>query len=951
MKSFLPKFLFILLCSCSQLRSAAQLEIVENAVAQQLAQKLVGEGVTISNVTLVTSTAPRPVATGFFYNRGGTNIGIDSGIVLTNGRAKSELRPPALKFGLDGNGQLASATLADNPLSLGGDADLSGLVGGRATNDAVILEFDFVPLGDSIKFNYVFSSEEYPDYACAPPPNDFYDVFGFFISGPGFPVKKNIALVPGTTTEVSIHTINGEPCSLYPQYYVDNSNNRLFLHNGHTKILVAQEKVVPCQTYHLKICIADVGDAAFDSGVFLQAKSLSSNAIGMSNLTQTDPVSGLSYLVEGCATGAFSVRRPRKDPVPMIVNLSYGGTAVNGVDVQLLPLSVTIPANDSFVTVNVIPNMDGASEGIEVLKVYALAGCATLTPTDSTIIQIRDYDILSLTPDTAYICKRGSIQLNASAGYTTYVWQTDPTLSDASVRDPVATPVNSSTTYICTATVGTCNARDSVFLRWKDIEFISKADVNCRNASTGQIQVTGGTEWDAPVQYSLDGVNWQASGTFNNIPAGSYWVKMRDASCIDSISVNVAQAFPDLLISSLTTTDATCSGAPDGTITITASGGNSSYSYSIDGVNFQSSNLFNVSGGSQTVTIKDGNGCLATQATNIPLNNHVTVDAGANPTICEGTSVILPAISNAASFVWTPAATLSDATALNPSANPAVTTRYYLTATTGICTKIDSVDVFIRPAPVADAGADLNICYGKQFSLHAAGGTKFEWTPTTYFVAPFNTSSQDPDVKAVTNITYSLMVVDAFDCRSLVADQVKINVTPSVRIFAGNDTIAAMNQPLRLTVRELGTAGVTTYNWTPAFSLSDANSSSPVATLTGDQRFVVTGTTPDGCQGIDDVVVKVYKGPEIYVPSGFTPNNDGRNDFLLPVPVGIKEFKYLRVYNRWGQMIFFTKDPNKGWDGRINGADQPTGTFIWMAEAIDYKGNLVTRKGVVTIIR
>ncbi|MBL7747046.1 MAG: gliding motility-associated C-terminal domain-containing protein, partial [Chitinophagaceae bacterium] len=95
----------------------------------------------------------------------------------------------------------------------------------------------------------------------------------------------------------------------------------------------------------------------------------------------------------------------------------------------------------------------------------------------------------------------------------------------------------------------------------------------------------------------------------------------------------------------------------------------------------------------------------------------------------------------------------------------------------------------------------------------------------------------------------------------------------------------------------------------------------------------------------------VYKGPEIYVPSGFTPDGNGLNDMLRPIPVGIKEFRFFRLFNRWGQLVFTTPDPRRGWDGRINGVPQPSGTFIWMAEAIDYKGNLITRKGTVTIIR
>jgi hypothetical protein len=314
----------------------AQLQITPESTALGLIQKLLGQGVTVSNVTLVGD----PRATGFFNNISGTSIGIDSGIVLTNGRAKTDLSSPS-PIGMDGNGVTpayitqsgtgAFADLQHFPLTVfSGDADLATLIGvpKEDTHDACVLEFDFVPLGDTIKFNYVFSSEEYPEFACA----GFNDAFAFFISGPGITGLKNIAIVPGTNDPVTIDNINDvSGCGIYPQHYISNQPNVLFTHNGHTRIFTAVSQVQPCQTYHLKLVIADVGDGSYDSGVFLEAKSLSSNAIGLQNLTQTDN-QGNSYLVEGCATGAFRIKRPYLSPNPLVVNLSYGGTAINGVD-------------------------------------------------------------------------------------------------------------------------------------------------------------------------------------------------------------------------------------------------------------------------------------------------------------------------------------------------------------------------------------------------------------------------------------------------------------------------------------------------------------------------------------------------------------------------------------------------------------------------------------------
>jgi hypothetical protein len=352
MRSFFFTGILSFLLVLTTVNGGAQLIITAHPNAQSLAQRLVGDGVSISNV----SFTGNPLMASFFLNRANrTQIGIDSGIVLTTGRAKTV---NTTIWGTDGLGVTpASTTDASGNWGLPGDNDLSVAVGNFGLEDACVLEFDFVPLGDSIRFNYVFSSEEYvPDYVCS-----FNDVFAFFISGPGITGLKNIALIPNTNTPVSIFNVNNVPggtCPNNPQYYTDNRTNVFFTHDGHTTVLTAREKVQPCQTYHMKLVLADSGDDMVDTGVFLQAKSLSSNTFGLTNLTQTD-LSGNSYLVEGCATGAFNITRPRKDPFPLSINLSYGGQATNGIDMQTMPLNVIIPANDSFVTVNVIPLMDG----------------------------------------------------------------------------------------------------------------------------------------------------------------------------------------------------------------------------------------------------------------------------------------------------------------------------------------------------------------------------------------------------------------------------------------------------------------------------------------------------------------------------------------------------------------------------------------------------------------
>ena len=955
MKLICKIFLLFITCTFYYRQSNAQLNITASNNAQALLQKLLGTGVTVSNVSL----RGHPDMTGFFNNIGGTNISLDSGIVLTNGGAKTN--PLTGKIGMDGDGitpayvtDSYSGAFADTqyfPLNIfSGDADLARLIGvlNDETHDACVLEFDFVPLGDSIKFKYVFSSEEYPTFACG----GFNDAFAFFISGPGISGLQNIALVPGTNTPVTIDSINDVPgCGVYPQFYVSNKTNTFFTHNGHTKVFTALSQVQPCQTYHLKLVIADVGDGSLDSGVFLEAGSLSSNAISIVNNTQVDPQNNY-YLVEGCSAGSFKIKRPNVEAAQLNVTLSYAGTAINGVDMQLLPTNVTIPANQSEVIVNVVPIIDNIPEGIELIKIYALAGgsCSANTPTDSTIIQIRDYDTLGIVPDTAFICKNTSIQLTAYNGYTSYLWDANPTLSSLTIRNPVATPVNEFTTYYCTSSEGTCNGRDSAFVQWKKLDLISKTEINCKDATTGEIQVDGGAEWTAPVEYSFNNGPWQTANVFSNLAVGLYNVKIRDAAgCIDSLEVPITQLYPDFIVSNSLVQAASCSGNADGAVTINAAGGKNPYQYSLDGINFQSGNVFNLTNGSYTVFVKDDNNCSASQNVFIPLNNTVTLDAGLDLTICEGKNVTLQTVSNANSFVWSPAVTLDNSALQSPVASPVNTTKYYVTATTGICNRFDSVTVFVNPAPTANAGPDASICFGKHTQLSGSGGVSYFWSPAS---ALNNNRIQNPTtINLPGTITYSLYVVNAYGCSSLKKDDVVITVTRQAIVDAGRDTVLPVGQPLNLFANDINGAGFTQYEWLPYYGLNNPFISAPITVLDKDITYTVTARTALGCVAIDKIKIQVYRGPEIYVPNAFTPNGDSKNDFLKAIPVGIRNFSYFRIYDRWGSLVFSTTDPAIGWDGRIKGTAQSTATYIWMAEGIDYTGKVVRRKGSVIIIK
>jgi gliding motility-associated-like protein len=168
------------------------------------------------------------------------------------------------------------------------------------------------------------------------------------------------------------------------------------------------------------------------------------------------------------------------------------------------------------------------------------------------------------------------------------------------------------------------------------------------------------------------------------------------------------------------------------------------------------------------------------------------------------------------------------------------------------------------------------------------------------------------------------------------------------KAFAGRDTMVAMQQPVQLDAH--GGANVQ-YTWTPALGLSDATIENPVAILDRDQLYRLDAITDKGCDSHTKVLIKRYKGPELYIPTAFTPNGDGLNELLKVFPVGIKSFGYMAVFNRYGQQVYRTEDFNQGWDGRLKGTPLETGTYVAIAAAKDYKGNDLVNKVTVVLIR
>jgi len=247
MKQFSATLLVIVLGT----PAVAQLSVMDSLSSSFVADLLEGQNLTINNLVV---NCP---ASAMGYFSGTSEVPISQGLVLTNGAADA-IAGPVFNFASGG---------AMGP----GDLDLNAeLGGGYPTYDACVLEFDCVPIGDTLLFNFAFGSEEYPEFVNS----SFNDIFAIYLSGPGYQPQQNVASLPDGTP-VAINNVNA---GLNAQYFVDNEGQggQFVAYDGFTTNLTAFAVVVPGEAYHFKTAIADAGDGVLDSGVMLEAFSFRS---------------------------------------------------------------------------------------------------------------------------------------------------------------------------------------------------------------------------------------------------------------------------------------------------------------------------------------------------------------------------------------------------------------------------------------------------------------------------------------------------------------------------------------------------------------------------------------------------------------------------------------------------------------------------------------------------
>lgn len=342
-------------------------------------------------------------------------------------------------------------------------------------------------------------------------------------------------------------------------------------------------------------------------------------------------------------------------------------------------------------------------------------------------------------------------------------------------------------------------------------------------------------------------------------------------------------------------------------------------------------------------------GCLSRDTVQVRVVNFVTLAAMPDTIICSGDTFQLHAATDGLRFLWDNPATLNDPTLLMPLARPlANPTLYHITAIIGRCKATDDVLVTQIPYPIANAGNDTTVCFNTPAQLNGSiVASSFVWSPVSSLT---NATTLTPTATPKKTTAYVLSAYDILGCPKPGRDTVIVKVNTEVIAFAGRDTAVVIGQTLQFN----GEGGVSCL-WSPPVGLSNIKIYNPKGIYDGSFdsiRYTLLVKDAIGCSDDATVLVKIFKtNPWIFVPTGFTPNGDGRNDFVRPIAVGITKIEYFRIYNRWGQLVFQTTINGKGWDGRISSTEQGTATFVWIVKAVDFTGKVVFAKGNVTLIR
>ncbi len=713
-------------CSGSPCETTTPIIIDDNASEAQIVDAL-----TTSQTVITVDTINCPAgALGTFVAGDDSDLGLEKGIILTSGLAANAVGPNNV-------GGISEEHMTP------GDADLdyfSSLTDGEISNDACVVELDVFVATDELRFEYIFGSEEYPEWVGS----SFNDIFALLVKGPGITGdpnvdnQQNVAIIPGTNTFLEINNVNGEQNW---EYFRDNQNGTSIQYDGLTsdfqgvkKSLTASIPVIPCNNYKLKFAIADRGeqDFSFDSGVFIGELRG-----GVPNLSFGSAF-GIDFLVEDCSGTEDEILVRLNNPLPdaQSYTVDIGGTATRDIDYILdMPNQIIIPPGETELTFSIIPITDMISEGDEsiIISLSNDFGCGPVELEDITIT-ILDQPLveINLGADTALVCladSSNSVTLSAT-GATDFVWTPSNIFEDNNEQTVVATPTEDGYVYVTgeLGALSSCIAEDSIYLQRIDPQLTIQTD--------GPTGICRGDTVQLSAINNADDLNiaWTPSSDLSN-PNGA-----------------ITDAFPNF---------------------------NQTYVASID------------------VT-----GCIVTDTVVIDVNPFDFPEVIPDTTVCQGTPIELASqiFFTSTEYSWTPAETIQDPTTSNAIAIPQETTTYVLAASSqsGFCNRMDSVEVTVIAAAIDISNDTTFVCLGDSVQLQTnirPLNNPIVWSPDDGGISDIN--SPNPTVYPTSSTMYfatletpACLVVDSvfIQVDSLpVIDTIMVN--PVKEVYCPNDTV------------------------------------------------------------------------------------------------------------------------------------------------------------------
>lgn len=344
----------------------------------------------------------------------------------------------------------------------------------------------------------------------------------------------------------------------------------------------------------------------------------------------------------------------------------------------------------------------------------------------------------------------------------------------------------------------------------------------------------------------------------------------------------------------------------------------------------------------------NGYGCLDTLYARLEDNLTVTSHAGDDILSCNRDPVPIGANSKPGlSYSWSPPAGLSNPRIANPLAAPDITTAYILTTNHdgGGCVEKDTVVV---TASIIDNALQLT---GRAMYCSDSGDSAILKVKPTQRIQwlmdgnPLN-GATGTDYRVTQSGEYSALLVNSDGC-SLATEKQVITIDDPIQGITYPVKYAVVDLPLDLAARQIGDSVL----WSPGTWLNMQTSYTPIFDGLTEQLYTIEIRTKSGCVTMDTQMVKTVKQVEVYVPTAFTPNSDGLNDFLRPVLMGIKEVRRFSIFNRWGQLIFDTKSERPGWNGMLQGSPMSSQAVVWMFEGIGVDNKMYIKKGTSVLIR